>query len=132
MYVEDVKDDTDDVIEEKQQENRRRKLVEDQVYSSMNADVDVEDIGFDGERIDNVVSAYDAEKITRIMPKIIFTISAVMKKILLLRQMENITLLSAVHHATKSYMSVCTVTINAALLYARHHVILTTLAIELQ
>ncbi len=58
--VEDVKDDTDDVVEEKQQEKRRRKLVEDQVNSSMNADADVEDIGFDAERIDNVVSAYDA------------------------------------------------------------------------
>ncbi len=58
--VEDIKDDTDDVVEEKQQEKRRRKLVEDQVYSSMNADVDVEDIGFDAERIDDVVAAYDA------------------------------------------------------------------------
>ncbi len=58
--VEDVKDDTDDVVEEKQQENGRRKLVEDQVYSSMNADVDVEDIGFDAERIDDVVAAYNA------------------------------------------------------------------------
>ncbi len=45
--VEDVKDDTDDVVKEKQQEKRRRKLVEDQVYSSLNADVVVEDIGFD-------------------------------------------------------------------------------------
>jgi hypothetical protein len=58
--IEDVKDDTDDVVEEKQQEKRRRKLVEDQVNSSMNADADVEDIGFDAERIDDVVSAYDA------------------------------------------------------------------------
>ncbi len=33
--------------------------MEDQVTSSMN-DVDVEDIGFDAERIDDVVSAYDA------------------------------------------------------------------------
>jgi hypothetical protein len=30
------------------------------VYSSMDADVDVEDIGFDAGRIDNVVAAYDA------------------------------------------------------------------------
>ncbi len=57
--VEDVKVDTDDVVEEKQQEKRRRKLVEDQVTSSM-IDVDVEDIGFDAERFDDVVAAYDA------------------------------------------------------------------------
>jgi hypothetical protein len=59
--VEDVEDGTDDAVEEKQQEKRRRELVEDQVYSSsMDADVDVEDIGFDAERIDDVVAAYNA------------------------------------------------------------------------
>jgi hypothetical protein len=57
--VEDVKDDTDDVVEEKQQEKRRRKRVEDQVNSSMNADADVKDIGFDAEHIDGFVAAYD-------------------------------------------------------------------------
>ncbi len=82
--VEDVKDDTDDFVEEKQQEKRRRKLVEDQVTSSMN-DVDVEDIGFDAERTDHVVAAYDAAEDHEDHAEDYFYDSAVMKKIMLMQ-----------------------------------------------
>jgi hypothetical protein len=51
----------------------------------MNDDVDVEDIGFDAERIDDVVAAYDAVEDHEDHADDFFTISAVMKKIMLMQ-----------------------------------------------
>ncbi len=54
------------------------------MYSSMDADADVEDIGLDAKQIDDVVAAYDAVEYHEDRAEDYFTILAVIKKKMLL------------------------------------------------